>query len=100
MQPLPRVYVPNKSGHDYTNAWRFGDLIFCSDGYVNRKDIQSMYSELTKAMYKSEPSDYIMLTSLTSLCSIACSIFVHKHGVLNLLIFEDGEYISRTVQFP
>ncbi len=58
-----------------------------------------MYSELHKSMAGAEPDDYILLTSLTSLCSIACSIFAYKFGRLNILIFEDGEYIERTLSF-
>jgi len=50
-------------------------------------------------MAEARPDDYILLTSLTSLCSIACSLFAHKFGRLNLLIFEEGEYLERTLTF-
>lgn len=93
------VFVPNRAGHDFSDAWRFGDLVFCTDGLLNRKDIASMQSELSKAMQHSEPDDYILLTSLTSLCTIACSIFARKHGRLNLLLYEDGQYLERTITF-
>jgi len=93
------VFVPNRGTHDYSNAWRFGDLVFCTSGPVNRRDLLSMYSDLSRSMAEARPDDYILLTSLTSLCSIACSLFAHKFGRLNLLIFEDGEYLERTLIF-
>lgn len=95
-----RVFVPNRGGHDYTDAYRFGDLVFCSEGFINRKDTTTMFNEMADAMYDSQEDDYILLTSLTSLCSIACSLFVAKHKRLNLLLFEEGQYIERFLLFP
>ena len=96
---LRRVYVPNKGSHDYTAAWDFGDLVFCTGGRVNRKDLTTMHSELSHAMDDADEGDYILLTSLASLCAIACSIFATRFGRLNLLIFEDGEYVERFLTF-
>lgn len=91
------VYVPNKGEHDYSAAWDFGEVVFCTAGTMSRTDIPTMYSELSKAMESAEPDDYILMTSLTSLCSIACSIFASKFGRLNLLMYERGRYIERSV---
>ena len=94
-----RVYVPNRGTHDYSDAWKFGDLVFCTDGALNRKDLKTMHSELARAMQDSTAEDYILMTSLSSLCSIACSLFVFWHGRLNILLFEDGQYIEKTLKF-
>jgi len=94
-----RVYVPNKGIHDYSAAYKYGDLIFCTEGFINRKDILTMASTLNKAMEDAREDDYIMMTSLASLCSLACAIFAERFQCLNLLIFEDGEYIDRTIEF-
>lgn len=93
------VFVPNKGLHDYNDAWRFGELVFCTEGLINRNDVLSMQSELELAMHDAEPDDYILLTSLASLCSIACSLFAHRFGRLNLLVFEKGEYLERSLKF-
>lgn len=90
-----KVFVPNKGSHDYTAAWDFGDLIFCTEGPVNRTDFLTMHSDLHKSMQNAQPDDFIMLSSLPSLCCIMCSIFASRFGRLNILIFEDGEYIAR-----
>ena len=96
---IHNVYIPNKQTHDYSAAWDFGELVFCTNGQVNRKDFNTMYSELSTAMADAELDDYILLSSLTSLCSIACAIFAHRFGCLNLLVFEDGAYIERFLTF-
>jgi len=94
-----KVYVTNKGSHDYTAAWDFGDLVFCTEGFVNRKDLATMHSELSKAMADCQEDDFILLTSLSSLCAIACGIFASKFGKLNILIFEDGDYLERYITF-
>lgn len=91
------VYILNRGPHDYTPAEQFGSLEFCTSGSIDRNDIAQMYRECSSAMRDSQPDDYIVLTSLASLCSVACSIFAMKHGQLNLLIFHDGAYIERTI---
>lgn len=99
MTTTKRVYVPNKGVHDYSDAWNFGEVIFCTEGFVNRKDLLTMQAELTEALHDAEPDDFILLTSLNALCSVACSIFAHRFGRLNLLIFEEGKYLERFLTF-
>lgn len=93
------VYVPNKGPHDYSDAKKYGRLEFCTFGSVDRFDTAEMYRELSEAMYDSRPGDYILLTSLASLCAVACSIFAVKHGKLNLLIHSGSDYVLRELDF-
>jgi hypothetical protein len=48
-----------------------------------------------EAMVLSGPEDYIVPCSLNVMNAIACAIFAHKHGRLNLLLYKDGVYIER-----
>lgn len=96
---VANVYIVNKGPHDYRDAERFGNLVFCTDGSLDRWDVAQMHRELSESMRDSVEDDYILLTSLTSLCSIACGVFARKHGRLNLLIFRDEKYVERTIVF-
>lgn len=96
---MPIVYIVNRGGHNYSDAERFGELVFCTEGTIDKLDTAQMYRQLNEALADSIPEDYILLTSLTSLCSIACAIFAHKHGSLNLLIHTSDGYISRHMLF-
>jgi hypothetical protein len=93
------VYILNRAGHDYSDAERFGELIYCTSGSLDKLDIQQMYREITAAFADSESGDWIVLTSLTSLCSVACAIFSLKHGRLNLLIHTQKGYVERQLFF-
>ena len=94
---MPNVYVLNKAAHDFSDAERFGELVYCTQGSIDKMDLQQMYREMSEALLDSQPDDYILLTSLASLCSIACSIFSLMHGRLNLLIFHNGAYYNRSI---
>ena len=89
------VYIVNRSSHDFSAAEPFGNITFLSEGSMNRYATNSMIRQFELAMIKSTENDYIVPCSLNVMNSIACAIFAHKHGKLNLLLFKDGKYIER-----
>ena len=93
--PTKRVYIVNKSSHDFKPAEKYGEVIFLSEGSMNRYATNSMVRQFGDTMKDSEKNDYIVPCSLNVMNSIACAIFAHKHGSLNLLLFKDGLYIER-----
>lgn len=97
MNPRPesKVYIVNKSAHDFSAAGKFGSIIFLSEGPMNRYATNSMIREFAETMRDSTEHDYIVPCSLNVMNSIACAIFARKHCKLNLLLFKDGEYIER-----
>lgn len=96
---MTKVYIPNKGAHDYSKAVRYGELVYCTEGVLGKYNISHMIRQCKESMEDSQEGDFILLTSLTSLCSVVCSIFVLKHRRLNLLIFKDGDYVERRVIF-
>jgi hypothetical protein len=94
------VYILNRAAHDYSDAERFGELVFCTEGSLDKLDLSQMYRELESAFEDSQADDYILLTSLTSLCSVACAIFALKHERINLLIHTRDGYVDRSLFFP
>lgn len=93
------VYVTNRGPHNYSGAEKYGSLVYCTDGSLDKFDLSEMYRQLTTAMADSQAEDYILLTSLTSLCSVACAIFAAKHGQLHVLIHRGNSYVERSVYF-
>jgi len=92
---MSHVYIVNKSAHDFTSASKYGNIVFLSEGSMNRYSTNSMVRTFKQMMEDSAPEDYIVPCSLNVMNSIACAIFAHKHGRLNLLLFKDGKYIER-----
>jgi len=89
------VYIVNKSSHDFSAANEFGEIVFLSEGPMNRYATNSMIRQFTDVMKESGEHDYIVPCSLNVMNSIACAIFARKHGKLNLLLYKNGGYIER-----
>lgn len=94
-----KVFVANKSAHDFSDAKKYGRLIFITEGKLNRFNVNDMHRRASEAMKKSEPNDYIVPCSLNVLNSIICSTFAVMHGRLNLLLFKEGGYVERNIVF-
>lgn len=94
-----RVYITNRSAHDYSAASEYGELHYITERRVDRFNVNNMVRMAEEAFELSEEGDYILLTSLTILCSVCCAVFAAKYSRLNLLIFKDGKYIERKVIF-
>jgi len=94
---VKKVYIINKGGHDFEDAARFGDLVYLSEGRISPFAITNMYRTFSEYIGGSSSEDFILLTGLPVMQAIACSMFAWMHGRLNLLLFKDGRYITRTV---
>lgn len=92
-----KVYIINKAAHDFSAAEKYGSLIFLSKGAVNKYAVSRIFRQFQDALSTSSEDDYILLTSLTVMCVIACCIFALRHNKLNLLIFKDEDYVVRTI---
>lgn len=92
---MSKVFIVNKSSHDFSAAEQYGELIFLSNGPVNRYSTNHMHRIFADKMKDSSPEDYIVPCSLNVMNALACAIFAHKHGKLNLLLFKGGVYLER-----
>lgn len=99
-----RVYVVNKGCHDHSDAKRFGELVYLSEGPINRYATSNMYREFYPLLKDSDKNDYILLTGLSVMNSIACAIFSSIHKRVNLLLYkvvrkegERGYYVERAI---
>ena len=94
---MKKVFIVNKSAHDFSPAEAFGEIVFLSEGSINRYATNNMHRKFSEILEDSLPDDHLVLCSLSVMNSIAGAIFAHKHGKLNLLLFKDGSYIERNL---
>lgn len=96
---MPKVYIPNKSHLDFTNAERFGTLVYITEGRLrNSLDVKTFSLACEVAMADARREDYLLITSLHTICSIAAAHLAVKFGCVNLLIFHRGHYVAKTVE--
>jgi hypothetical protein len=97
----PKVYVVAKGYHDWSAAETHGELVFLSTEPFGRTSVSNMMRTFEPVLEESEPEDFIIISGLSVMCSLACSLFVLKHRRLNLLLFDAAteKYIKRKVMF-
>jgi len=96
---VQNVYVVNKSNHDFTSAKKFGKLVYLSVGKMSRYEPNKMARQFEDVLKGSSEEDYLLMSGLSMMNSIAVAIFVQKHRRLNLLLFKDGRYLERNLSF-
>jgi len=96
---MNKVYIVNKSAHDFSPAKEYGEIVFLSEGPMNRYATNHMHRKFTDILKDSHEDDHIVPCSLNVMNSIACAIFAYEHGRLNLLLFKEGNYIERNLVF-
>jgi hypothetical protein len=95
----PRVYVPNKSHHDFGDASRFGTVVWLTEGPLNRFEINDMYRRIMPLMADAEAMDYLLLTGPITANVIAASILAQRFGRINYLLWNawEGRYVSKPI---
>jgi hypothetical protein len=89
---MPKVFVVNKSSHDFSPAKSFGELVFLSEGPMDRYAANNMARQFLPELRKSSPDDLILPCGLSVMNVVAASIFVHLHGRLNILLYKNKAY--------
>lgn len=95
------VFIVNQGFHDYSPAEDYGKLVFMSTdpNGISQYNTSAMARLFHSYIEQSSPSDYILVTSFSVMVTVAASMFAHKHGRLNLLIYRPGEhrYVARNL---
>ena len=96
---MSKVYIINRSIHDFSAAAEFGELVYLSDGSINRFNTSKIYRLFYPVLKTSHKNDYILISGLTIMNLVAAFIFTMKHRRLNLLLFRTyknkKEYLER-----
>lgn len=96
---MTKVYVVNKSNHDFSKAEKFGELVYVTKGRLHRYNVNDMVRKANEAFENSMKEDYIVLCSLNVLNSVVCATFAMKHKRLNLLLYKSGKYLERNIVY-
>jgi len=97
----PKVYVVNKSTHDFSAAKSFGDIIFLSKHNLQKFSTSQAYRIFYPILEKSNPEDYLIVSGMPMHCLVAAFILTNKHKRLNLLLFTEKnnkkKYLERVI---
>lgn len=92
MEQVKKVYILADGGHDYSDAERFGELVFLHIPNNAKWDIARLYDELMEGLKGAEADDLLVVSNLTSHCCVATAILVEWFGRVNFLIYRKDKY--------
>jgi hypothetical protein len=92
---MPKVFVPHKGSHDYTKAKAFGDLIFLTEGLLFPRKVDLIYQQCLHGMIGAEMDDFLVVSGLPIVVSVASSILAERFGRVNYLIWAGSDYVKR-----
>ena len=92
-----KVFIFNNGGHDYSDAERFGTLHFITIPPEAKWDFALLFEILRKGLEDAKEDDYILISSLTSVCCIATALFVEWFGRVQYLVYKGGKYEAKLI---
>ena len=92
-----KVFIVSGSSHDFAPAEQFGELVYLSQGPMNRYGVNDMYRQFWDKMKDSSPDDYILVCGLAVMNAVAASIMTRLHGRINYLLYQKGGYLERNI---
>lgn len=90
-----KVYVVNDSGHDMTDAKRFGDLVILTSGEIRKFHVTWHFRQFIDKLAESQSNDYILISGPSVANCVACVIFAVMHQRINFLLFTGEKYIVK-----
>lgn len=95
---MTKVFIPNKAGHDFSPAERYGELVYISEGCQDKHATNTMQRQWEMALKDSSPDDIIMMAGLSNMQAIGCGMFAIMHRRLNILIFDPNTKYKYTLR--
>src|SRR5215510_11591198 len=75
----PRVYVPNKSFHDFEAATRFGEFVYLTQGRLPPKfNMNDVARRCQEVLQDAREFDYLLISGPHSVCSVATAILAYR----------------------
>lgn len=96
---MPTVWIPNKAGHDFSLAERYGNLQSITEGNINLVQVDRLLYTIAGKLSSAESHDLLILSGHVVLCLLSACILLTKFGFVNLLIFnaKTGGYTQRRI---
>ena len=98
---MAKVFVLNRGPHDFSSASKLGELVYLSEGTVDKFSTSLIYRTFERHLLKSSPDDFVIASSLSSMLAVFIGMFASLHHRINLLIYDvkTKTYETRSLSF-
>lgn len=96
---MPRVFITNDAGLNFTAAERYGELVRCSSGKLNVFNPERVASEVATALSSFTDQDYLLLAGGSMSMLFAGMYLPDNIQRLRLLVWDakGQDYFVRTI---
>lgn len=95
VETKPRVFVTNFAGHDYSEAEKYGEIVWITRGYISFHSLDRVKYRICEEVDKSTSEDWLLLSGIPIVCVLAALYWQWKHNKVKLLVHDkkkNGEY--------
>lgn len=96
---MSKVFVLMDSGHDYSAAEEFGNIVMLNLQPSWSYDIPKIFSTLQERMADASADDFILLSGLPTFCCVATSLMTDWFSEVHFLLYSDGKYLRRDMVY-
>jgi hypothetical protein len=90
---VPTVFIINRSAHNFSEAEKYGTLVFLTEGLIDADNLNLQTRMLWKGLSTFKEGDYILLTGLASSNLLVGYILGTLKKDLNILLYVKDKYV-------
>lgn len=96
---MPKVYVTNLAGYDYSPAEIYGDMIYMSRGYIKPQDLNKQIIKVQAIISESERDDFLLLSGNNLICALALQHWMTIHNACQIIHWdsENKKYLRMDI---
>lgn len=101
---IPKVFLINYSGHDFSPAKKWGEIEIITSGFVDPKlEDRTVFNILEPIHKNSHSEDWLVVGAGLALVNVmACILWMRKHGKLKMLLWnrkegEESDYHEKII---
>lgn len=85
---VPRVFVTNYAGHDYSALNRYGKKVFITKGFISFQGLDRVKFQVAQGLMDCGPEDWLALSGTNILNVIAAVLWYQRHGRVKVLNYD------------
>lgn len=88
---MPRVFITNVAGHDFSKAEKFGEITWITKGWVPLQSLDRIKFLVTEKLVDVKPEDFLLLSGTQVVCVVAALVWHNKLGYIKMLVHDKKE---------
>ena len=85
---MPKVFVSNYAGHDFTEAEKYGELVFITKGYVSFQSLDRVLYVCAANQITASEDDWFLVSGSNVITLFAALVWLVRFDKVKLLVHD------------